>query len=214
MEKELFKKIDQYMLNMTDGFIHDETHVYRVTNYALIIAKEYKDINEDILIASCLLHDVGRVMQGKGNSICHAMQGGNMAYEFLKQEGWDETDCLHVKECIASHRYKSKLLPKTMEAKILFDADKLDMTGAIGISRVLLYKGFMEESIYNEKSQNSFLSEYEERLLKVYDVFFTEKAREIAMKRKKLTQIFYEQIISEKLFNGTDKILVKKERQY
>ena len=133
---------------MTDGFIHDETHVYRVTNYALIIAKEYKDIKENILIASCLLHGIGRVMQGKGNLICHAIQGGSMAYQFLKQEGSDETDWLHVKECIASHRCKSKLLPKTMDAKILFDADKLVITGAIGILRVLLYKRLMEESIY------------------------------------------------------------------
>ena len=206
MDKETLRKINNYMLTMTDGFIHDKTHVYRVTNQAISIAKEYSEVNMDVLIASCLLHDIGRIIQGKSNKVCHAVEGANRAYDFLKQLGWSEEYCVHVKDCIISHRYKTETSPKTIEAKILFDSDKLDMTGAIGISRVLLYKGYMNQPVYGDDCEDSFLEEYRDRLLKVYDVFYTEQARKIAFERKKLTEIFYEQIIHNEEMNGTKMI--------
>lgn len=46
-----------------------------------------------------------------------------------------------MKEAVAAHRYRSGKPPVSVEARILFDADKLDVTGAIGIARTLLYAG-------------------------------------------------------------------------
>ena len=90
---------------------------------------------------------------------------------------------------------------------IVKKTDKLDMTGAIGIARVLLYQGFMEQSIYR-KDEDSFLNEYQERLLKVYDSFYTEEARKLANKRKDLTYLFYQEIIGDKLLNDYENILL------
>ncbi len=95
--------------------------------------------------------------------------------------------------------------PTTIEAKILLDADKLDMTGAIGIGRVLLYQGFMKKSIYC-KGEDSFLNEYRERLLKVYDSFYTEEAKEIASQRKELTHMFYQEILKDRALNDFSNI--------
>ncbi len=128
-----------------------------------------------------------------------------MAYMFLKKYGWDEENCIRVKECISSHRYLSSMQPTTIEAKILLDADKLDMTGAIGIGRVLLYQGFMKKSIYC-KGEDSFLNEYRERLLKVYDSFYTEEAKEIASQRKELTHMFYQEILKDRALNDFSNI--------
>ena len=108
---------------------------------ALQIAKGYPDVNRDILIASCLLHDIGRMKQFQNPQLCHAEEGGKMAYEFMRSLGWNEKDCKHIQECITTHRFRTDRQPESIEAKILFDADKLDVTGALGISRTLLYKG-------------------------------------------------------------------------
>lgn len=116
---------------------------------------------------------------------------------------------IKVRHCIATHRYRNTALPETIEAKILFDADKLDITGALGIARTLLYKGKVNEPLYamdkfknsiyikEENQPESFIKEYHFKLFKVYDMFFTEEAKKIAQKRKKLTEIFYNELLDE-----------------
>ena len=63
----------------------------------------------------------------------------SQAYDFLLSLGWDEggpDGCA----CILTHRYRSDRPPQSIEAKLLFDADKLDVTGAIGIARYPLLR--------------------------------------------------------------------------
>lgn len=98
MIKEHLYEIEQYMLKNAGVTAHESDHIYRVLNQALIIAKDY-NVNEDILVASCLLHDIGRPSQLADPSICHAKIGSEMAYEFLKGIGWNEEYCQRVKHC-------------------------------------------------------------------------------------------------------------------
>ncbi len=207
MDKQIFRKIIDYVLQENDGFIHDAYHSFRVANMACYIARKREDVNMDILIASCLLHDIARSREMENSSVCHAKAGGEIAYSFLKECGWDEEKCSRVRDCIVSHRYSSTISPESIEAKILFDADKLDMTGAIGIARVLLYQGFLGKSIY-AKDRNSFLSEYQERLLKVYDSFYTDEARELANNRENITYSFYQEIIKDNSLNNYENVML------
>ena len=72
MNKEQYNKIEQYMhLSMEDS-AHDKEHIYRVLYVALDIAKYEKNIDYDVLIASCLLHDIGRREQFENAELCHA----------------------------------------------------------------------------------------------------------------------------------------------
>jgi uncharacterized protein len=67
---------------------HDPEHIFRVLYLSLNIASKRKEnINFDILIASCLLHDIGREKQFKNSNICHAEIGGIMAKDFLLING-------------------------------------------------------------------------------------------------------------------------------
>ena len=68
---------------------------------------------------------------------------------FLMENGFDEEFSRKVKHCIKTHRFRKSMQPESVEAKILFDADKLDVTGALGIARTLMYKGNVAEPIYN-----------------------------------------------------------------
>ncbi|MBQ1954353.1 MAG: HD domain-containing protein [Clostridia bacterium] len=209
MDNATYDKIEQYMLKMSDAFAHDSLHIYRVLKQALKIAENHKEVNRDILIAACLLHDIGREAQFKDPNICHAVEGGKMAYEFLLSLGWSGKDCAHVKDCITSHRFRNDLLPETIEAKILFDSDKLDVTGALGIARSFIYMGQVGVPLYSvdennavlngsgENEPDSFFKEYHIKLKKLYDGFYTEEARRIAQKRREFIKLFYDELLDE-----------------
>lgn len=183
-------EIEQYMLQNAGDSAHDADHIYRVLNQALIIAKDY-DVNEDVLVAACLLHDIGRPAQFADPSVCHAQIGSEMAYSFLKDLGWCEEHCQRVKHCVLTHRFRSDLQPETIEAKILFDADKLDVCGAMGIGRTLQYEGKMNYSL------EEFLSEYNRKLIKLYDLFYTETAKQMAAAGKNILTLFYDELKSQ-----------------
>lgn len=187
LQKEHLCEIEQYMLNNAGDSAHDADHIYRVLNQALIIAKDY-DVNEDVLVAACLLHDIGRPAQFADPSICHAQFGSEMAYRFLKDLGWSEECCQRVKHCVLTHRFRNDQQPETIEAKILFDADKLDVCGAMGIGRTLQYEGKMNYSL------DEFLTEYNRKLIKLYDLFYTEKAKQMAASGKAILTMFYNEL--------------------
>lgn len=209
MTKEQYEIIEQYMLLHTDNNAHDSLHIYRVLNQALLIAKTEKNVNYDILVTSCLLHDIARNIQLRNPNICHATEGGKMAYEFLVKNGYDLTFCEQVKECITTHRFRSNNQPKSIEAKILFDADKLDVIGAMGIARTLTYKKNLNEPLYNLDSngkidyglnlegKESFLKEYNFKLKKIYDKFYTKEGIRISKEKKQITEIFYQDFINQ-----------------
>jgi len=207
------------MLSQMQDSAHDKHHIYRVLNSALDIAS-YEDIKDmDVLLASCLLHDIGRERQFVDlEALCHAQVGGEMAYDFLISQKWTAQKAFHVKECISSHRYRGDNLPQSIEAKILFDADKLDASGAVGIARTLICEGQTSQPLYimddNENiivdggggEISSFFQEYNYKLKNVYNSFFTARAKEIALKRQKTAVDFYNGLYAEIAENYTNGI--------
>ena len=209
MNKKEYDEIETYMLSQMQDSTHDKYHIYRVLNAAMDIYNYENPVDFDVLVAACLLHDIGREKQFADEKLCHAQIGGDMAYNFLLSRKWSEQKALHVKQCISSHRYRGNNPPKSIEAKILFDADKLDASGAIGIARTLIYQGQIAAPLYiideNENimvdnggaAKTSFLQEYNYKLKKVYDSFFTERAKEIALERQKTAIDFYNGLFNE-----------------
>ena len=82
-----YEKTEAYMLSCMNDSAHDKEHVYRVLYYALEIAKPEPDVDYEILITSCLLHDIGRKEQFENPGLCHARVGGDKAYAFLVGAG-------------------------------------------------------------------------------------------------------------------------------
>ena len=207
MKKEIYQTIESYMHTCMDDSAHDREHVYRVLYNALEIAKG-EDVDYDILIAACLLHDIGRIDQVKDPTLCHAEVGSEKAYHFLLEIGMAESFAAQVRHCILTHRFRKNLLPQTLEAKILFDADKLDVTGAIGIARTLMYRGTLTEPLYrhlpdgsisngSENIGHSFFREYKFKLEKLYDRFYTTRGAELAKSRQAIAKAYYESLYAE-----------------
>ena len=208
MKKEIYMMLENFMLSCMDDSAHDKEHIYRVLYNALEIAKTETDVDYDILIGSCLLHDIGRKEQFENPALCHAMVGGEKAYHFLTEHGFEPEYADQVKHCIQTHRFRKSSQPQSLEAKILFDADKLDVTGAMGIARSLIYKGIVSEPLYSllpdgtvSTGENdtvpSFFHEYKYKLENVYSHFYTTKGAELAKERQRIAVDFYNNLYQE-----------------
>ena len=208
MNKAQFEKIEQYMHTCMADSAHDREHVYRVLNSALTIAQTEQGVDMDVLVFACLLHDIGRQAQFADPAKCHARVGSDMAYQFLLDNGYSEAFSQRVRDCISTHRFRMDHPPRSIEAKILFDADKLDVAGAMGIARTLLYQGYVSTPLYTRGADgqvlvgssgeaDSFFQEYKFKLENMYDRFYTQEGRRLALERKQAAVSFYESLLKE-----------------
>lgn len=220
MNRSTYSLIENYMLSCMGDSAHDKEHIYRVLYNALEIAKAENDVDYDVLIAACLLHDIGRKEQFENPSLCHAMVGGEKAYRFLTEHGFDGSFSAQVKKCVQTHRFRKSDPPQSVEAKILFDADKLDVSGAIGIARTLIYNGIVSDPLYSvmpngavsdgtNDTTPSFFHEYKYKLENLYSHFYTAKGAELAKSRQQAAVDFYNSLFREiniSYQNGKDEL--------
>ncbi len=208
MTNETYQLLENYMRSCMADSAHDTEHVYRVLFNALAIAQAEAEVDYDVLITACLLHDIGRREQFADPTVCHAAAGSEKAFRFLTENGFPPEFAEQVRHCILTHRFRKALPPQSIEAKILFDADKLDVTGAIGIARTLMYKADMAEPLYHvlpsgeisdgtEDLGPSFFREYKFKLEKLYDKFYTARGSELARSRQQIAASFYENLYRE-----------------
>ncbi len=198
---------------------HNIDHIMRVYNLALHLSKGM-DIDMEVLEASVLLHDIARAREDADSTgkTDHAVLGSEMAYPILKDLGYDDEKIRHIQDCIISHRYRTGIRPKTMEAKILFDADKLDSLGAIGIARSFVWVGKNNAKIFTEtdiekyteenldgkkmgrikdKTRHSPQIEFETKLRYIIDKLHTKKAKNIGKERLEYYKNFLERLRAE-----------------
>lgn len=137
---ERHKKIVEIVKDKLTCSAHNLDHVFRVYNLCLLIAKYEENVDLEILIPSALLHDIARVEESKDKTgeIDHAVLGSLVAENILRKLEYDEEKIEKVKHCIISHRFRTGNEPNTIEVKILFDSDKLDVIGASGIARTFM----------------------------------------------------------------------------
>ena len=208
MNKGTYRLIETYMISCMEDSAHGEDHIYRVLYNALEIAKTEKDVDYDVLICACLLHDIGRREQFENSALCHAEVGGEKAYRFLLENDFSPVFAEHVQKCIVSHRFRKNNPPESIEARILFDADKLEAAGAVGIARTLIYKGIVSDPLYSllpdgtiSNGENdttpSFFQEYKYKLENIYSSFYTARGEELAKERQVAAVSFYNDLFGE-----------------
>ncbi len=161
---------------------HDEGHVERVITIARYLA-EKEGARLDVVLKAAELHDIAR------DDPNHAVKSAEIARELLKDYERSFVDA--VCHAIEAHSFSGKVKPRTLEAKILSDADKLDAMGAIGVARAFLYSGERGRGI------GETLKHFEEKLLKLKDTLYTETAKDIAKERHEFLKKFYLQIKKE-----------------
>ncbi|MCT4618843.1 MAG: HD domain-containing protein [Marinisporobacter sp.] len=208
MKREEFQRIESFMLKNMDDTVHDCLHVYRVLNYAIQIADAIEKVDTEVVIISALLHDIGRADEMRNPSLCHAEIGSEKAKKFLIDNGYCEEKANHIANCIITHRYKKNREPQTIEAKITFDADKLDLTGTVGVARAILFGGQIKEPLYLVGEDRlptkglpsegaSLFREYNRKLNKLFLKLYTEKAKEIGREQQKTMDLYFVNLFKE-----------------
>lgn len=208
MTRDVYDLIESYMQTCMTDNAHDCEHIYRVLYVALDIARTEPDADRDVLICACLLHDIGRMEQFENPALDHAQVGADKALRFLREHGFDDEFARRVSDCIRAHRYRAANPPRSIEAQILFDADKIDVSGAIGIARTLIYDGQVGEPLYTlgfdgqvldgqGDAAPSFFHEYRFKLEKLYGRFYTARAAQIAAQRRLAAEQFYHNLLDE-----------------
>ena len=196
---------------------HDINHVMRVYNLCLHLAKYEPDVDLDVLKTAALLHDIARVKEGQ--DVDHAVLGAEMSEKILRELAYSEEKIKLIKHCIIAHRFRSGNEPKTKEAKILSDADKLDVIGATGIARSFILAGEYGQKIYSDTPIDEYIKEnliggksngrikdpskhapnieFETKFKHIPNRLYTRKAKEIAKQRSEYMKQFFERLKRE-----------------
>jgi len=187
--------------------VHGFDHVLRVYRMAERLA-EVEDAEIEIVRAAALLHDAQPEESGRRE---HHQTSANFARQILDAEKWKEQDILAVEHCVRAHRFRDQReSPATLEAQILFDADKLDAIGAIGVARAIAYAAMDRNPAFAAPSQNfiqfgrtepgerySAYHEYLFKLSKLKNRLYTRSARAIAEQRHHFLVEFFDQLLAE-----------------
>ncbi len=125
---------------------HDMDHILRVMALAeRIQRREGGDL--PVIWAAVALHDIGQERERRQGGD-HALIGAQMAAELLSGTPFPQQAIPAVQEAIADHRLTAGRRPRSLEGQILYDADKLDSLGAIGIGRLYMITGRRGQRVY------------------------------------------------------------------
>jgi uncharacterized protein len=190
--------------------IHGFDHVLRVYRLAERLAlAEGADL--EIVRAAALLHDAQDSSAINGNRPAHQHASADFAQRVLEEEGWPAQRIAAALHCIRAHRFRDGTeQPRTLEAQVLFDADKLDAIGATGVARALAYAVLAGAPAYWQPSElflrtgqtepgepHSSYHEYLFKLRHLMERMHTPTARSIAEERHRLMTEFYINLADE-----------------
>ncbi|GAB4536806.1 MAG: HD domain-containing protein [Anaerolineales bacterium] len=191
--------------------IHGWGHISRVYYLAEKLAQtEGADL--EIVRAAALLHDAADADPShKTARASHQHASAAFARRILSEAGWPEARIRAVEHCIRAHRYRERSEePQTLEAKILFDADKLDAIGAIGVARAVAHAAMSGQPLYAPPSEtflqtgktedgepHSAYHEYAFKLRHIQTRLYTPAAREMASARHRLMTQYFEELAHE-----------------
>lgn len=203
-EETLYK---DFLLNKCSfDSAHGLTHIQRVVKSAQAIC-EREGGDSEVVIAAAWLHDCVSLPKNHPDRSRSSILAGEKAAEFLKNTDFPESKIQYVVHAIEAHSYSAGIKPKTLEAKIVQDADRLDALGAIGIARCLMVGGKLDRPLYH--SEDPFcvsrepddsiytIDHFYQKLFKLPELLNTESAKKISYDRVKFMKKFLSQLKDE-----------------
>ncbi|MEK7526068.1 MAG: HD domain-containing protein [Patescibacteria group bacterium] len=210
-KREIIKKTKDYVKKTLsgEGSGHDWWHVYRVWSTAKTIGKEE---NADMFVVelASLLHDIADWKFNDGDEDA----GARASRVWLESLNVDSQVVDHVCNIVATSSFKGagvKTEMKTLEGKVMQDADRLDAIGAIGIARTFAYGGHKGREMHNPDIKPDFhttaeqyknnvtptINHFYEKLLLLKNLMNTKSAKRMAQGRHKYMEQFLDRFYQE-----------------
>ena len=164
---------------------HSYDHVERVCKISVLLA-EGEDADPELVQLGALLHDIGRVVGEPHNEL-----GAELAREILEEANYPYEKIESVARIVLRHRQSLGLEPETLEERVVWDADKIDLIGVTGILRAFHWAGskkipFVEEVEWCRERETQF-----------YHMLKTKTAKRIARKRYEKMMHFHKVLEDE-----------------
>ena len=196
------------------GTAHGFDHVLRVTALAERIAQA-EGADGEIVRTAALLHDLA---SGGPDRDDHHLAGAARAREILLGMGHPAERVEAVVHCIRAHRFRRPKdvprqsrgmdTPQTLEAQCVFDADKLDAIGAVGVARAFVYGAKLGQPLWGQVSPefkagiqtgeaHTAHHEFHHKLIRIRDRLFTRTGRRIAAERHRFMVDFFDRMARE-----------------
>ena len=206
MVQDMIIKRVERMLRRRDP-AHDFHHIMRVYKNAEIIGRS-EGTDMEVLLPAVLLHDIVVYPKGSAKSSRSSDQSADLAKKILDNYGYSRNKISQICYCIRAHSYSKKVVPTSLEGRILQDADRLDALGAIGIARTFSVSGSENRTFYNAvdpfcrsgrnlDDKRWTLDHFQTKLLKLEKNMHTETAKKIARERTSFMLLFISQLQNE-----------------
>jgi uncharacterized protein len=203
---DTIKRRVKRMLDSRDP-AHDFHHIMRVYKNAKLIGQR-EGANMDVLLPAVLLHDLIVYRKGSAKSSRSSEESADLAENILQSYGYSKKNITRISYCIRMHSYSKRLVPASLEGRILQDADRLDALGAIGVARTFSVGGSEKRAFYNvhdpfyrssrELDDKQWtLDHFQTKLLKLRDLMHTRTAKKIAQQRTEFMMLFIRQLKME-----------------
>ncbi len=202
--QELTRIARRYFKNSRGS--HGWDHVERVCRLCEYIGRREK-AELAVLIPAAILHDIGRKQEDAVRGrVCHARLGAELADKILTKRRFGELAKRRVLECIRAHRFRGRRKPLSLEAQVLYDADKIDSLGATGVGRAFLFAGEVGARLVNSRGiagtrpysgEDTAYREYMVKLRKLPARLRTREGRKIGRRRAKVMREFFREFIRE-----------------
>ena len=206
--KKLYQTVKEKLSSA--GSCHGFDHTLRVMHNAGVLLASVPDADAETVMLAALLHDIARPEEEKSRGReCHAKLGAKLVPEMLKNAGFPDEIIPAVADAVRTHRFRGKDEPASIEADIVFDADKLDSLGAVGIGRAFLFAGHENARLHNTEAEalasepySSNDTAYREYLVKLRYLprrMRSSAGRKLAVERAAFMTGFFEQLNKETL---------------
>ena len=206
---ELIEAVKNHAERLFEGASgsHDWEHTLRVCRLCQQIGSA-EGADMDVLMAAAYLHDIGRCYQDDSNGeVCHAEKGAQMARPIVEGLPLSPEQKENILHAVRSHRFRGTQQPETLEASVLFDADKLDAIGAVGVARAFLFAGEVGARLHNPEMNveearpysidDTGYREFKVKLSKIKDRILTRQGRKLAKARHEFMVKFFRRFLKE-----------------
>ena len=185
---------------------HDFEHTMRVYKNVQKICKKEK-ANEKLVLSAALLHDIVSYPKSDKRSKTSSIESAKKSKKILEKLDFSKEEIVIILDAIKDHSFSQNKIPKTLEGKILQDADRLDALGAIGIARVFATGGSLKRPFYNiddpfckRRIPNDHIwtvDHFFQKLLKLESLMNTKSGKAEAKKRTRILHEFLNQLKQE-----------------
>jgi uncharacterized protein len=203
---ELEKRCEHALSAQGGDVAHDLGHVRRVVGNVRTLAAE-EGARLDIVVPAAWLHDAVTVAKDSPLRAGASRLAADQAGQWLRSWGWPDELLAEIAHAIESHSFSAGIAPRTIEAKVLQDADRLDALGAVGLARCLMLGGALGRPLYATEDpfcesrpaddRMSAVDHCYTKLLKLEGTMQTEGGRREARQRTEFLRTFLEQLRRE-----------------